>query len=85
MANSQVFSNLAKQLASNGRSLSINSARQASTQKVAVPLQLHGLEGRYATAIYTAAAKKNALDAVDKDFQGLIALFKQDKRLTEVF
>jgi hypothetical protein len=36
------------------------------------PIQLYGLEGRYATAIYTAAAKKNQLDAVDKDFQGLL-------------
>lgn len=56
----------------------------ASRNSANVPIQLYGLEGRYATAIYTAASKKNALDAVDKDFQGLIALFKQDRKLNDV-
>lgn len=37
-----------------------------------IPIQLYGLEGRYATAIYTAAAKKNQIDAVDKDFQNIL-------------
>ena len=35
------------------------------------PLQLYGLEGRYAHAIFSAAKKQNKLDAVDKDFQGI--------------
>jgi F0F1-type ATP synthase delta subunit len=36
------------------------------------PIQLHGLEGRYAHAIYAAASKKNQLEAVDKDFQNIL-------------
>ena len=31
------------------------------------PVQVFGLEGRYATALYSAASKKKALAAVDKD------------------
>ncbi|KAI8055214.1 OSCP/delta subunit of ATPase [Syncephalis plumigaleata] len=31
------------------------------------PLVLHGIDGRYASALFTAAAKKNALDAVEGD------------------
>jgi hypothetical protein len=33
---------------------------------------LYGLEGRYAHAIYAAAARNGQLDAVDKDFQGIL-------------
>ena len=40
--------------------------------KIKAPIQLYGLEGRYAHAVYAAASKKNQLDAVDKDFQGLL-------------
>jgi F-type H+-transporting ATPase subunit O len=40
-------------------------------KKKVPPIQLYGLEGRYATAIYTAAAKKNQLSAVEKDFQNI--------------
>ena len=35
------------------------------------PIQVFGIEGRYAHAIYSAAAKNNKLDAVDKDVQKL--------------
>jgi F-type H+-transporting ATPase subunit O len=35
------------------------------------PIQLHGLEGRYAHAIYAAAARNNQLQAVEKDFAGI--------------
>lgn len=39
----------------------------SSTAKVKVPLQLFGLEGRYATALYTAATKLNQLDSVERE------------------
>ena len=35
---------------------------------------MYGLEGRYAHAVYAAAAKNNQLDAVDKDFQSLLVI-----------
>ncbi len=35
------------------------------------PIQLFGLEGRYAHAIYSAAVKQKQIDAVDKDFQSI--------------
>ena len=31
------------------------------------PLQVFGIEGRYATALFSAATKQKALDAVEKD------------------
>jgi len=43
---------------------------------VQAPIQLFGMEGRYAHALYSAAAKQNALDAVEselKAFQGVVA------------
>ena len=40
------------------------------------PIQLFGIEGRYAHAIYSAASKENQLDAVAKDFQGLTVSFR---------
>jgi len=74
MANKQVFGILSKQV----RSFSSTPANNAA------PIQLYGLEGRYAHAVYAAASKKNQLDAVDKDFQGLLALFKSNKGLADI-
>jgi F0F1-type ATP synthase delta subunit len=31
------------------------------------PIQIFGIEGRYAHALYSAASKKNALDKVEKE------------------
>lgn len=43
------------------------------------PITLHGLEGRYATAIYTAAARQNSLDAVEKDLSAFAQAIKKDE------
>lgn len=77
MANRQLCGILTRQV----RNFSSTASKSAAT---AVPLQLYGLEGRYATAIYTAAVKKNQLDAVDKDFQNILSLFKQEKKLNDL-
>merc|ERR1712168_1763137 len=42
------------------------------------PVQVFGLEGRYATALYSAAMKKESLDAVDKDIKTLAGLLKTE-------
>lgn len=39
----------------------------SSAAAVKPPIQLFGLEGRYATALYTAATKLGQLDSVEKD------------------
>ncbi|KAL7749995.1 isocitrate lyase 1 [Sorochytrium milnesiophthora] len=44
-----------------------------------VPLQLHGLDGRYATALFTAAAKKGVLQQVEADMKKLSRNIQQDK------
>jgi len=77
MANRQVCNVLGRQIRSFSSSTAAKSASGA-------PIQLYGLEGRYAHAIYSAATKKQQLDAVEKDFQGLVSLFSQDKKLNDV-
>jgi len=47
------------------------------------PVQVFGLEGRYASALYSAAVKEKKLDAVEKELVDLQQLFKTDKILDE--
>ncbi|XP_052807960.1 ATP synthase subunit O, mitochondrial-like [Mya arenaria] len=52
------------------------STSAVKNKQVQLPLRLYGLEGRYATALYTAATKENKLDQVEseiKAFQGLVS------------
>ncbi|VDK60701.1 unnamed protein product, partial [Cylicostephanus goldi] len=44
---------------------------------------VHGVEGRYAAALYSAAHKQKSLDKVDKDLQKLRDVYKQDKKFQE--
>ncbi|KAK3858232.1 hypothetical protein Pcinc_035561 [Petrolisthes cinctipes] len=55
----------------------------ASKQLVQPPIQVFGVEGRYATALYSAAMKNKALDAVDKDVKEISGLLKTDPLLNE--
>jgi len=48
-------------------------------------MAVFGLEGRYASALYSAASKKNQLDAVDADFQKLDGLLSKNKTVAEYF
>ncbi|KAG0711678.1 ATP synthase subunit O, mitochondrial [Chionoecetes opilio] len=47
------------------------------------PIQVFGTEGRYATALYSAATKKKSIDAVDKDLKEFSRLMKTDPMLKE--
>lgn len=47
------------------------------------PVQVFGLEGRYATALYSGASKMNQLDAVEKDLVSLQKTIKQDPKLRD--
>ena len=56
----------------------------ASGKSVKAPLQVFGLEGRYATSLYSAASRMNQLEQVEKDLTALQATLKTDKKLREV-
>lgn len=47
------------------------------------PLQVFGIEGRYACALYSAATKMKQLDAVERDLISLQASYKSDPKLKE--
>ncbi|XP_017766383.1 PREDICTED: ATP synthase subunit O, mitochondrial [Eufriesea mexicana] len=62
------------------RSLSTGST---SLQMVKTPVQVFGVDGRYATALYSAASKQKSLNTVEKDLIKLQDLMKKDKKLEE--
>ncbi|GAA6017996.1 hypothetical protein JCM10207_002735 [Rhodosporidiobolus poonsookiae] len=45
-----------------------------ASKTVVPPVQLHGLAGKYAGALYSAASKQNALSAVETDLKGVKSL-----------
>lgn len=62
------------------RSLSTSAVGQ---QLVKPPVQVFGIEGRYATALYSAASKQKSLEAVEKDLVGFQQSLKKDSKLRE--
>jgi F-type H+-transporting ATPase subunit O len=44
---------------------------------------LFGIEGRYATALYSAASKEKQLDAVEKDLKDISTLLKKKGKVTD--
>jgi len=71
---------MAKKLSVHVRQFSTTSARDAL---VRAPVPVYGIEGRYATALYSAAHKQKALDAVEKDLVAFADVLKKDSRLAE--
>lgn len=63
------------------QSRTLSSAAAQATVKP--PVQVFGLEGRYATALYSAASKLSQLDQVEKDLTALQATIRSDKKLRE--
>ncbi|KAL6083362.1 hypothetical protein STEG23_011768 [Scotinomys teguina] len=49
------------------------------TKLVRPPVQIYGIEGRYATALYSAASKQNKLDQVEKELLRVGQLLKDPK------
>lgn len=47
------------------------------------PIQVFGMEGRYANALYSAAHKQNSLEAVEKDLKAFQVEFKRDPKLRD--
>uniref|UniRef100_A0A182N4Q5 Oligomycin sensitivity conferral protein n=1 Tax=Anopheles dirus TaxID=7168 RepID=A0A182N4Q5_9DIPT len=67
----------------------LDHARQLSTSSAAAqlvkpPVQVFGLEGRYACALYSAASKTKALDAVEKDLKGLQNQMRTDPKVRDL-
>ncbi|KAI8914005.1 hypothetical protein PhCBS80983_g05417 [Powellomyces hirtus] len=56
-------------------------ATAPASQSVKIPVALHGIEGRYATALYSAAHKKNALENVERDLAAVSAALQKDAQL----
>ncbi|KAK6016787.1 ATP synthase F1, delta subunit [Ostertagia ostertagi] len=50
---------------------------------VRAPTQVHGIEGRYASALYSAAYKQKSLDQVDKDLQKIRSIFREEPSFRE--
>ncbi|XP_026734072.1 ATP synthase subunit O, mitochondrial [Trichoplusia ni] len=62
------------------RSLSTSAA---VGQLVKAPVQVFGLEGRYASALYSAASKNKTLDTVEKELTNFQKSIKTDPKLKE--
>ncbi|CAD1474867.1 unnamed protein product, partial [Heterotrigona itama] len=54
-----------------------------SFSRLIPPIQIYGIEGRYANALYSAASKQKTLNNVEKDLLKLQDLLKKDKQLGE--
>ncbi|ORY04609.1 F1 complex, OSCP/delta subunit of ATPase [Basidiobolus meristosporus CBS 931.73] len=53
----------------------------ATSTKVQVPLTLFGIDGRYATALFTAAAKKNKLEAVEGEMTRIGGFIEKNPKI----
>ncbi|CAO1403625.1 unnamed protein product [Diamesa serratosioi] len=62
------------------RSLSTTSA---TAQLVKPPIQVFGIEGRYACALYSAASKNKILEVVEKDLTAFQKEMKADEKLRD--
>jgi len=56
-----------------------------SSSMIHPPMQVFGIEGRYAAALFSAASKQKQLDQVDQDFQKLDKIVKSDHALKDLF
>lgn len=59
------------------------SSSSATGQLVKTPIQVFGIDGRYASALFSAASKQSSLDAVEKDLVKVQGLMKSDKKLID--
>ncbi|KAH3727869.1 hypothetical protein DPMN_053814 [Dreissena polymorpha] len=66
-----------------GRLVRHFSTTALKNKAVNLPLRVYGLEGRYATALYSAAVKEKKLDTVEKEvkaFQSYMSeIFKRER------
>merc|ERR1711893_47864 len=58
------------------------STSAARAKLVQAPIQLFGLEGRYAHALYSAATKQKKLEVVEKDLNGFKDVMTKDSKFS---
>lgn len=56
----------------------------AATQAVKPPVQLFGLEGTYASALYTAAAKTSSVENASKSLNSILQTISKDKKTESI-
>jgi len=59
-------------------------AQTASHSSVKPPVALYGIDGTYATALYTAAAKSSALEPTARALESLASILKKDSKLPTI-
>ena len=64
------------------RSFSTSTISMAG-QLIKAPTQTHGIEGRYASALYSASYKNKTLETVDKDLQTVRSILKENKKFED--
>lgn len=57
--------------------------RRFASTAPAVPLQLHGIDGRYASSLFAAAKSLSKLPQVEADLGALSSLFARDPQVKE--
>jgi len=67
------------------KSASPTPSESSSSLLITPPIPVFGLEGRYASALFSAASKQNKLDQIDADFQKLDRLLRQNKSIGDLF
>merc|ERR1712072_311828 len=66
------------------RSLASKAKAAKAEKPVKVPVRLHGLDGRYATSLYTVAVRNGAVDAVESDLGALRGALGSSRALSEL-
>ncbi|KAK2600152.1 ATP synthase F0 subcomplex subunit OSCP atp5 [Conoideocrella luteorostrata] len=66
------------------RATPVRSFAAAATSDGQPPIAVFGLDGTYASALYTAAAKSSTLDPTAKALSSLNGLFEKDPKLTQI-
>ncbi|KAJ5881480.1 uncharacterized protein N7529_000152 [Penicillium soppii] len=67
------------------RAATVNGLRSyATAQESRVPVALFGVDGTYASALYTASSKSSALDQTARGIASLGEAFKADKKLSTI-
>ncbi|KAA8906281.1 OSCP/delta subunit of ATPase [Sphaerosporella brunnea] len=74
----------ARSVARIARSGARNYAAAAVNKSIKPPVALFGVDGTYASALYTASAKLNALDSTDKALKSLKATLEKDPKLNRI-
>ncbi|CAG2112536.1 unnamed protein product [Medioppia subpectinata] len=64
--------------------IAMRCASTAGSPMVRTPVPLFGIDGRYVSAIWSAASKQKKLDAVDNELKQLLTLTQKDVRFKDL-